>query len=101
MNKSVGIILERKDDGSYSINGVDVEGNNKTIWDNCIRVPLDEYNFSCLRDGDNTRFKGKGVLTAVNNVNNILKNEIVGMDASNQEERRLIESITNEGSPSL
>jgi len=39
-----------------------------------------------LRDNDNTRFKGKGVLTAVNNVNNILKNEIIGMESSNQEE---------------
>ena len=38
-----------------------------------------------LRDGDNTRFKGKGVLTAVNNVNNILRQELIGMDASNQE----------------
>ena len=38
-----------------------------------------------LRDGDNNRFKGKGVLTAVNNVNNILRQELIGMDASNQE----------------
>ena len=56
MNKSIGIILERKDDGSYSINSVDIEGSNKAIWDNCIKVPLDESNFSCLRDGDNTSF---------------------------------------------
>ena len=46
-----------------------------------------------LRDGDASRFKGKGVLTAVNNVNNILKDQIIGMDASNQEEidNKLIE----------
>ena len=46
-----------------------------------------------LRDGDPSRFKGKGVLTAVNNVNNILRNELIGMDASNQEaiDNKLIE----------
>ena len=46
-----------------------------------------------LRDNDNNRFKGKGVLTAVNNVNNTLKQALVGMDASNQEaiDNKLIE----------
>jgi enolase len=46
-----------------------------------------------LRDGDPARFKGKGVLTAVNNVNNILKDKLIGMDASNQEaiDNKLIE----------
>jgi enolase len=46
-----------------------------------------------LRDNDPTRFKGKGVLTAVNNVNNILRDKLIGMDASNQEEidNKLIE----------
>ncbi len=38
-----------------------------------------------LRDGG-TRYNGKGVLTAVNNVNTILKNAIVGMDAENQKD---------------
>ena len=46
-----------------------------------------------LRDNDNNRFKGKGVLTAVNNVNNTLKQALLGMDASNQEaiDNKLIE----------
>ena len=39
-----------------------------------------------LRDNDNNRYLGKGVLKAVNNVNEIIKNELVGMDVSNQEE---------------
>ena len=39
-----------------------------------------------LRDGDKDRYLGKGVLKAVNNVNEIIKNELVGMDVSNQEE---------------
>ena len=38
-----------------------------------------------LRDGDKNRYLGKGVLNAVNNVNNIVAEKIVGMDAENQE----------------
>src|SRR5579871_4616660 len=37
-----------------------------------------------LRDGDKTRYGGKGVLTAVDNVNDKIGPEIVDMDASNQ-----------------
>ena len=37
-----------------------------------------------LRDGDKSRFMGKGVLTAVNNVNEILAPEIIGMDVTDQ-----------------
>ena len=39
-----------------------------------------------LRDGDASRFLGKGVLKAVNNVNEYLRNIVVGMDATNQRE---------------
>lgn len=39
-----------------------------------------------LRDGDKSRFNGKGVLTAVNNVNTIIADAIVGFDCRNQEE---------------
>ena len=38
-----------------------------------------------MRDGDN-RFNGKGVLNAVNNVNTIIRDKVIGMDASNQKE---------------
>ncbi len=38
-----------------------------------------------LRDGDKTRYMGKGVLKAVDNVNKIIAKEIVGKDALNQE----------------
>ena len=38
-----------------------------------------------LRDNDN-RYLGKGVLKAVNNVNNIIKEELLGVDIFNQEE---------------
>ena len=37
-----------------------------------------------LRDNDNTRYNGKGVLKAVSNVNNELKNLVVGMDVLDQ-----------------
>jgi len=37
-----------------------------------------------LRDGDKSRYLGKGVLTAVNNVNEIIASEIIGMNALDQ-----------------
>ena len=37
-----------------------------------------------LRDGDNSRYNGKGVLKAVQNVNDIIAEEIIGMDATDQ-----------------
>lgn len=37
-----------------------------------------------LRDGDKGRFLGKGVMKAVDNVNNILAEEIIGMDVFEQ-----------------
>lgn len=39
-----------------------------------------------LRDNDSKRYQGKGVLKAVNNVNTIIKEALVGKEASNQEE---------------
>lgn len=37
-----------------------------------------------LRDGDQRRYGGKGVIHAVENVNDILAEELVGMDAADQ-----------------
>jgi enolase len=37
-----------------------------------------------LRDGDKARYLGKGVLKAVDNVNNILAEEVIGMEAEDQ-----------------
>ena len=37
-----------------------------------------------LRDGDSARYLGKGVMTAVNNVNELIAPEIVGLDATDQ-----------------
>ncbi|MDY7027981.1 MAG: phosphopyruvate hydratase [Spirochaetota bacterium] len=37
-----------------------------------------------LRDGDKSRFMGKGVLKAVENVNNIIAPEMIGLDALDQ-----------------
>ena len=46
-----------------------------------------------LRDGDIDRYFGKGVLSAVANVNNALRDAVRGMDAADQEaiDRRMIE----------
>ena len=38
-----------------------------------------------LRDGDKSRYLGKGVLKAVANVNDVIAKEVVGMDATEQE----------------
>src|SRR5512141_1360192 len=37
-----------------------------------------------LRDGDKSRYMGKGVLKAVHNVNNVIAEEITGMDVTDQ-----------------
>lgn len=46
-----------------------------------------------LRDKDEKRYKGKGVTKAVENVNKVIKNEIIGMNVYDQEkiDKRLIE----------
>lgn len=46
-----------------------------------------------LRDGDKSRFLGKGVLKAVDNVNNVLSEVVIGMDVTDQVaiDRALIE----------
>ncbi|HPH17006.1 MAG TPA: phosphopyruvate hydratase, partial [Bacteroidales bacterium] len=46
-----------------------------------------------LRDGDKARYLGKGVLKAVENVNNIIAKELIGMNACDQAaiDKRMIE----------
>jgi enolase len=46
-----------------------------------------------LRDGDKSRYLGKGVLKAVNNVNTEIRDAVVGMDAANQQaiDQKMIE----------
>jgi enolase len=39
-----------------------------------------------LRDGDVKRYKGRGVLTAVKNINTVLKENLLGKDSYNQQE---------------
>lgn len=38
-----------------------------------------------LRDNDKNRYNGKGVLSAVNNINNVIKDKLIGLDSLNQE----------------
>ena len=51
------------------------------------------YEASELRDGDMGRYNGKGVLTAVQNVKEIISDKLKGMDALDQEgvDKKLIE----------
>jgi len=44
-----------------------------------------EYEALELRDGDKARYMGKGVLKAVSNVEQVIKPEVLGFDATNQE----------------
>jgi enolase len=52
-----------------------------------------EYEAVELRDGDKSRYLGKGVLKAVDNVNNIIAEEIIGYDVRDQMaiDRKMIE----------
>jgi len=43
-----------------------------------------EYEAIELRDGDTKRYSGKGVLKAVNNVNEIIAPEVIGMEVTDQ-----------------
>lgn len=43
-----------------------------------------EYEAVELRDGDKSRYLGKGVLKAVDNVNNIIAEEVIGLDVRDQ-----------------
>ena len=38
-----------------------------------------------LRDGDSQRFLGKGVLKAVENVNTVIRESLIGMDVREQQ----------------
>lgn len=44
------------------------------------------YEAMELRDGDLTRFEGKGVLTAIENIKTTIAQKIIGIDALNQKE---------------
>jgi enolase 1/2/3 len=46
-----------------------------------------------LRDGDKSRYLGKGVLKAVDNVNDVIANQVIGMEATDQVgvDKRMIE----------
>lgn len=43
-----------------------------------------EYEAVELRDGDKARYLGKGVLKAVENVNDIIADKIIGFDVTDQ-----------------
>ena len=41
------------------------------------------YEANELRDNDKSRYMGKGCLTAVNNVNTVIRKALLGRDATN------------------
>ncbi len=43
-----------------------------------------EYEAVELRDGDKSRYNGKGVLKAVENVNEVIAEELIGYDVTEQ-----------------
>ena len=60
-----------------------------TLWDGIVGRGISpsgastgEFEALELRDGDKSRFGGKGVTKAVNNVNTVIADAIIGMDAS-------------------
>jgi enolase len=67
---------------------VEVEVHLESGWVGRAAVPsgasTGEHEAVELRDGDKSRYLGRGVLKAVENVNNVLAAEIVGLDALNQ-----------------
>lgn len=65
---------------------VDVELSDGSFGRACVPsgASTGEYEAVELRDGDKSRFLGKGVLNAVKNVNEVICPEIMGMDARNQ-----------------
>ncbi|MBY7144061.1 phosphopyruvate hydratase [Virgibacillus sp. NKC19-3] len=62
-----------------------------------------EYEAVELRDGDAERYLGKGVLNAVNNVNEIIAPELIGLDVTRQNviDRLLIELDGTENKANL
>ncbi len=56
-----------------------------------------------LRDGDKSRYQGKGVLTAVNNINTTILDAVKGMDVTDQEalDQRMIDLDGTENKSSL
>ena len=46
-----------------------------------------------LRDNDKNRYMGKGVLKAVNNVNTEIRDLVIGMESTNQKEKRVVLKI--------
>ena len=67
----------------FSINLTDFSETN--ITENKLQNTL----FVELRDKDD-RYLGKGVLNAVNNVNTILRDNLIGMNVTNQKEIDLL-----------
>ncbi len=67
---------------------VDVELESGTVGRAAVPsgASTGEHEAVELRDGDQKRYKGKGVLNAVEHVNNVIAEELTGLDATQQAE---------------
>jgi len=63
---------------------IELEDGTKTSASVPSGASTGEHEAVELRDGDLKRYRGKGVLKAIKNVNEVIAPQIVGMDATNQ-----------------
>lgn len=85
-------ILDSRGDPTIEVE-VELESGVKTLAAVPSGASTGKYEAVELRDGDSSRYLGKGVLKAVENVNEIIAQEIIGMESENQNEidKRMIE----------
>jgi enolase len=78
-------ILDSRGDPTVEVE-IGLESGVKTLAAVPSGASTGTYEAVELRDDDSNRFGGKGVLKAVENVNTIIKESILGMESENQKE---------------
>ena len=84
-------VLDSRSNPTIEVEGTTTEGVGRAIVPS--GASTGEYEAYELRDGDKKRYNGKGVLTAVKNVNETISDELVGMNVLDQ---RLIDRTLKE-----
>lgn len=75
-------VLDSRSNPTIEVDVITEEGIGRAIVPS--GASTGEYEAYELRDGDRNRFGGKGVMKAVKNVNNIIADEIIGMNVLDQ-----------------
>ncbi|MFH0969559.1 MAG: phosphopyruvate hydratase [Patescibacteria group bacterium] len=78
-------ILDSRGDPTVEVE-VELESGAKGVAAVPSGASTGKYEAVELRDGDSVRYQGKGVLKAVENVNNIIAEALIGKDSENQKE---------------